>query len=493
MFVEQEWILKRAALTPHHIALINLTSKEQWTYQQLSEEIGKWSQFFERQQLQKGSRVAVFAKNHIQLFAVLFACGLRGLIYVPLNWRLSKEELTQILEDATPAILLYEEDSHCPLVLEKMFSLHVSQHEKEIQPSRQDVDVDVDDPWLMIYTGGTTGQPKGVVLSFQSVNWNAMNTIISWGLHARDRTLNYMPMFHTGGLNALCIPLLMAGGTVIIGDKFDAEEALQATNQYQTTISLFVPTMYQAMIATKYFQENQFPSMKVFLSGGAPCPHPIYDAFYNKGLFFKEGYGLTEAGPNNFYIDRERAYAKKGAVGKSMQFNEAKIINHTGKSCAPGEVGELLVRGKHMFRFYWNNKQETANILQDGWLKTGDLAMMDAEGDFYIVGRRKEMIISGGENIYPQEVEQCLLRHPDVREVAVIGVGDDYWGEIVTAFIVCPHQIASLLDDLNELCHQQLGRYKIPKQMIFLDELPKTSVGKIDKKALYRLVDSSIC
>lgn len=491
MFVEQEWILKRAALTPHHLALINLTSKEQLTYQQLSEEIGKWSQFFERQQLQKGSRVAVFAKNHIQLFAVLFACGLRGLIYVPLNWRLSKEELTQILEDATPAILLYEEDSHCPLVLEKMFSLHVSQHEKEIQPSRQDVDVD--DPWLMIYTGGTTGQPKGVVLSFQSVNWNALNTIISWGLHAQDRTLNYMPMFHTGGLNALCIPLLMAGGTVIIGDKFDAEEALKATNQYQTTISLFVPTMYQAMIATKYFQENQFPSMKVFLSGGAPCPHPIYDAFYNKGLFFKEGYGLTEAGPNNFYIDRERAYAKKGAVGKSMQFNEAKIINHTGKSCAPGEVGELLVRGKHMFRFYWNNKQETANILQDGWLKTGDLAMMDAEGDFYIVGRRKEMIISGGENIYPQEVEQCLLRHPDVREVAVIGVGDDYWGEIVTAFIVCPHQIASLLDDLNELCHQQLGRYKIPKQMIFLDELPKTSVGKIDKKALYRLVDSSIC
>ncbi|MEC1303584.1 class I adenylate-forming enzyme family protein [Lysinibacillus capsici] len=491
MFVEQEWILKRAALTPHHLALINLTSKEQLTYQQLSEEIGKWSQFFERQQLQKGSRVAVFAKNHIQLFAVLFACGLRGLIYVPLNWRLSKEELTQILEDATPAILLYEEDSHCPLVLEKMFSLHVSQHEKEIQPSRQDVDVN--DPWLMIYTGGTTGQPKGVVLSFQSVNWNAMNTIISWGLHAQDRTLNYMPMFHTGGLNALCIPLLMAGGTVIIGDKFDAEEALQATNQYQTTISLFVPTMYQAMIATKYFQENQFPSMKVFLSGGAPCPHPIYDAFYNKGLFFKEGYGLTEAGPNNFYIDRERAYAKKGAVGKSMQFNEAKIINHTGKSCAPGEVGELLVRGKHMFRFYWNNKQETANILQDGWLKTGDLAMMDAEGDFYIVGRRKEMIISGGENIYPQEVEQCLLRHPDVREVAVIGVGDDYWGEIVTAFIVCPHQVASLLDDLNELCHQQLGRYKMPKQMIFLDELPKTSVGKIDKKALYRLVDSSIC
>ncbi len=489
MFVEQEWILKRAALTPHHIALINLASEEQWTYQQLSEEIGKWSQFFERQQLKKGSRVAVFARNHIQLFAILFACGLRGLIYVPLNWRLSREELTQILEDATPSILLYEEEDTCPVVLDKMFLLHSIQQEKKGSVNKQPMEVD--DPWLMIYTGGTTGRPKGVVLSFESVNWNAMNTIISWGLHDKDRTLNYMPMFHTGGLNALCIPLLMAGGTVIIGDKFEAEAALRATNQYETTISLFVPTMYQAMIATKYFQENQFPSMKVFLSGGAPCPHPIYDAFYRKGLFFKEGYGLTEAGPNNFFIAREDAYAKKGAVGKSMQFIEAKIIKPTGHNCAPCEVGELLVKGKHMFRFYWNNKQETANIMQDGWLKTGDLAMMDEDGDFFIVGRRKEMIISGGENVYPQEVEQCMLQHPDVQEVAVIGVADDYWGEIVTAFIVCCHQVATILDELNELCHQQLGRYKIPKQIIFLDQLPKTSVGKIDKKALHRLVDST--
>ncbi|MED4886297.1 class I adenylate-forming enzyme family protein [Lysinibacillus fusiformis] len=491
MFVEQAWILKRAALTPHHIALINLATAEQWTYQQLSEEISKWCQFFECQQLLKGSRVAVFAKNHIQLFAVLFACGLRGLIYVPLNWRLSKEELTQILEDATPSILLYEEEDTCPVVLDKMFSLQSIQQEKNGSVNKQPMEVD--DPWLMIYTGGTTGRPKGVVLSFESVNWNAMNTIISWGLHDKDRTLNYMPMFHTGGLNALCIPLLMAGGTVIIGDKFEAEAALRATNQYKTTISLFVPTMYQAMIATKYFQENQFPSMKVFLSGGAPCPHPIYDAFYRKGLFFKEGYGLTEAGPNNFFIAREDAYAKKGAVGKSMQFIEAKIIKPTGHNCAPHEVGELLVKGKHMFRFYWNNKHETANIMQDGWLKTGDLAMMDEDGDFFIVGRRKEMIISGGENVYPQEVEQCMLQHPDVQEVAVIGVADNYWGEVVTAFIVCHNQVATILDELHDLCHQQLGRYKIPKQILFLEELPKTSVGKIDKKALHMLVDATPC
>ncbi|OXS73251.1 long-chain fatty acid--CoA ligase [Lysinibacillus sp. KCTC 33748] len=480
MFVEQSWILKRTSLTPKLIALVNLETQEQWTYQQLTEEITKWCHFFERQNLRAGSRVAVFAKNHIQLFAVLFACGLRGLIYVPLNWRLSAKELHDILTDATPSLLLYDEEMNCPVSLENMHSLRLASEAATLSIR----EVDLNDPWLMIYTGGTTGKAKGVVLSFNSVNWNAINTIISWGLNDRDCTLNYMPLFHTGGLNALCIPLLMAGGTVVIGDKFEAENALQAINQYKTTISLFVPTMYQAMIATDYFKENCFPSMNVFLSGGAPCPYPIYDAFIKKGLFFKEGYGLTEAGPNNFYISREAACLKKGAVGKSMQFNEAKIINSAGESCAPNEVGELFVRGKHMFLFYWNNQQETEKIMHEGWLKTGDLAMMDEDGDFYIVGRSKEMIISGGENVYPQEVEQCILRHQLVQEVAVIGIADEYWGEIVVAFIVCQNQDETILEEIKEICNKHLGRYKIPKKIIVIDELPKTSVGKIDKKAL---------
>ncbi|WP_107950518.1 class I adenylate-forming enzyme family protein [Lysinibacillus parviboronicapiens] len=481
MFVEQAWILKRASLSPTRLALINLETNEQWTYQQLANEIATWSHFFERQKLQQGSRVAIFARNNISLFAILFACGLRGLIYVPLNWRMSLEELHHIMTDAAPSLVLYDQDLTCPLKWKNMQPI-----QQPIEPATfpNVTQMDTNDPWLMIYTGGTTGKAKGVVLSFNSVNWNAINTIISWGLNEDDCTLNYMPMFHTGGINALCIPLLMAGGTVVIGDKFEAEHALTAINQYQATISLFVPTMYQAMITTKYFQEASFPTVKVFLSGGAPCPHPIYDAFFKKGLYFKEGYGLTEAGPNNFYISREVAYRKKGAVGKSMQFNDTKIVNAMGKNCATNEVGELYVRGQHMFRFYWNNQLETEKTIQDGWLKTGDLAMMDEDGDYYIVGRSKEMIISGGENVYPQEVEQCILRHPFVKEVAVIGAPDDYWGEIVTAFIVCTHQTAIILEEIRALCRESLGRYKMPKKFVFLDELPKTIVGKIDKKAL---------
>ena len=481
MYTEQAWIIKRASLTPTKLALINLETNEQWTYQQLASEIAKWCHFFEQQNLQAGDRVAVFARNHIHLFAILFACGLRGLIYVPLNWRLSTEELTDILEDATPSYLIYDEEMQCPILLKNMQS---TKFQSEITAPPTIRSMDLDDSWLMIYTGGTTGKAKGVVLSYNSINWNAINTIISWGLSENDCTLNYMPMFHTGGINALCIPLLMAGGTVIIGDKFDAENTLMAINHYHTTISLFVPTMYQAMIATNYFKENTFPTVKVFLSGGAPCPLPIYEAFSTKGLYFKEGYGLTEAGPNNFYISKEVAYVKKGSVGKSMQFNEVKIVNKVGETCEPNQIGELLVKGKHMFRFYWNNPHETAQSIQNGWLKTGDLAKMDRDGYYYIVGRKKEMIICGGENVYPQEVEQCILRHPFVTEVAVIGAPDAYWGEVILAFIVSQHQTKAILEEIELLCKTHLGRYKIPKTIFYLDELPKTVVGKIDKQAL---------
>lgn len=488
MIVEQTWILKRAFLTPSKIALINLETNEQWTYQHLASEIAKWGRFFEDQHLKPGSRVAVFARNNIQLFAIMFACGHRGLIYVPLNWRMSTEELNHILADATPSLLIYDQEMPCPISLDKMQPIQLTSAAKTLPTI---IPMALTDPWMMIYTGGTTGKAKGVVLSFNSINWNAINTIISWGLSEQDCTLNYMPLFHTGGINALCLPLLMASGTVIIGDKFEPEHALTALNHYQTTISLFVPTMYQAMIATSYFQENAFPTVKVFLSGGAPCPHPVYDAFFKKGLYFKEGYGLTEAGPNNFYISCEDAVVKKGAVGKSMQFNEVKIVNEAGTTCAPNEVGELLVKGKHMFMFYWNNPHETDQTIQNGWLKTGDLAMMDHDGDYYIVGRRKEMIISGGENVYPQEVEQCILRHSLVKEVAVIGATDDYWGEIVTAFIVCNEQTKAILEEVESLCMTHLGRYKIPKKIIFIDELPKTIVGKIDKKALQMKIQTS--
>ena len=296
-----------------------------------------------------------------------------------------------------------------------------------------------------------------------------------------------MPLFHTGGLNALSIPILMCGGTVVVGNKFDPEEAIRAVDHYQSTFSLFVPTMYQAMIETNYFKNATFPSVKVFLSGGAPCPKTIYSHFMKKGIKFKEGYGLTEAGPNNFYIDAADAAKKNGSVGKSMLFNSIQIKNENGAICGIEEVGELYITGKHMFTKYWNDPEETNKAIVNGWLKTGDLAKMDVDGDVYIVGRRKDMIITGGENVYPLEVEQCIIGHPEVTEVAVVGISDAKWGEVVTAFIVSAENSVELKKEVENLCRTQLGAYKVPKKIYFVDELPKTHVGKIDKKRLVEL------
>ncbi|MFD2132037.1 class I adenylate-forming enzyme family protein [Pseudogracilibacillus auburnensis] len=481
--IKPNWILQRAALSPDKIALINVHTDEQWTYRKLKSEILQWIALFRKKNLNKGDRIAVLARNSPELFPIIFACGLEGFIYVPLNFRLSETEINELLMDSGAAILLYGKQ------LEKQiesvpFQPKVNLHINNTEQMKPALHVNRSDPWFMIYTGGTTGKPKGVVLSHEAVNVNAMNTIVSWGITEIDKTINYMPLFHTGGINALSIPILMAGGTVIIGDAFDSEEALRATDTYKATISLFVPTMYQSMVHHPYFQTSTFPSMNVFLSGGAPCPPNIYHHFHEKKLHFKEGYGLTEAGPNNFFIRSEQAQVKIGSVGKSMLLNEVMIVKEDGTPCRSGEVGELYVKGNHLFSYYWNQRKETEVNFVGEWFKTGDLAKFDEDGDYYIVGRKKDMIITGGENVYPQEVEQCLLNHEHINEVAVIGIPDEKWGERVVAFITVYHQQHYDEEAVRNYCKKYLGNYKIPKDFFILDEIPKTDVGKIDKSKL---------
>jgi len=493
MFNEQNWILNRAKLTPEKSALIDIQTKRNWTYEELANKTLNAYQYLHALGIQKGDRVAVLSENSIDLFPLLFACGIGGYIYVPINWRLSTGEQQSILYDSTPTVLLTDtkyKDLGEVIYPAKTKNINeiINFQPKEYVPIENST-WSSSDAWLMIYTGGTTGKPKGVVLSFDAVNWNAINTIVSWSLEDNDCTLNYMPLFHTGGLNALTIPILMVGGTVVVGNKFDPEEAIRAIDDYRTTVSLFVPTMYQSMIETEYFKQSSFPTVKLFLSGGAPCPKTIYHHFFKKGLKFKEGYGLTEAGPNNFFISPERSAIKPGSVGRSMVFNSIKILNTKGELCGPNEVGELFVQGKHMFSYYWNNPEETNKTIIDGWLKTGDLAKMDEEGDVYIVGRSKDMIITGGENVYPQEVEQCIITHPNVKEVAVVGLKDSRWGEVVTAIVISDQSNEILCDEIKSLCRDHLGSYKVPKKIFFTNELPKTHVGKIDKKKLVELYE----
>lgn len=487
MFVG-DWLLKRSMLTPFETAVREAGTGKRWTYEQLNKRAVNLAAYFLKCGIAAGDRIALKSVNHISYFDFLFACYKIGAIFVPLNWRLSAEELKYIVADCGPKLIGIKEEASngAQALAERMLKVDSDMYEELVNEDKTlpiAVSEDEDLPVLIIYTGGTTGKPKGVVLSRRSLLANSLNTIASWGINNEDITLNYMPMFHTGGINALTLPILVAGGTVIYGAHFDAEEALNYLNHYACTIALFVPTMYHSMIASPYFKSADFPTMKAFLSGGAPCPLEIYKSFKEKGLPFKEGYGLTEAGPNNFFITPSEAILKAGSVGKPMLLNNVRLFDGEKDIDEADQVGELLINGEHTFVGYWKNQQATNDTLQKGWLHTGDLAKYDHDGYYYIVGRKKDMIISGGENIYPIEVEQVLLSHPSVEEASVIGIKDEKWGEIVIAFIVASNPNATKEVILNH-CKGRLAQYKLPKQIHFIEEMPKTAIGKIDKVKL---------
>lgn len=488
---EMDWIANRARLTPNRIAIIDADRNETYTYADVNNRANSLAGWLLNYGVQKGDRVALLSPNDISYFDLLFACGKIGAIFVPLNWRLSNEEINYIISDCEPVIIGYHSQFN-----EKIEQIHSenggffcanNEEYMNIVKSKPGVSISAniveEDPLAMIYTGGTTGKPKGVVLAHRSIMFNAINTVLSWNLTESDCTLTSMPMFHTGGLNVLSIPLLFIGGSVVITAAFDPVKSIQYINRYGCTVVIFVPTMYHMMFQTEEFMQSTFPSIRLFLSGGAPCPLDVYDMFQKKGIAFKEGYGLTEAGPNNFYIDPANANLKRGSVGKPMLFNIVKLVTEDGRESFDNEVGEILIKGKHVFIEYWNNPEATAESLKDGWLYTGDLGQKDKDGFFYIVGRKKDMIITGGENVYPLEIEHWLESHLEIEEAAVIGLPDSKWGEIVTAFVSVTNPLLKP-EELATFCERKLGKYKIPRKFILLDELPKTHVGKIDKKRL---------
>ncbi|KIL34698.1 long-chain fatty acid--CoA ligase [Cohnella kolymensis] len=488
------WFEKRCLLAPDHIAIIDGDTGERWSYREAEIRACRVAGYLQSHGVAKGDRVALLSRNDVCYFDLLFACGKLGAIFVPLNWRLSANELRYILDDCTPKAVVIHDDMQTLWDGEaspyKVISISDAEYEAALQSDISPAvteQVHSSDPFAIIYTGGTTGKPKGVVLSHASIFWNSVNTVLSWNLTSNDITPTYMPMFHTGGLNALSLPVLQIGGTVIVSKAFDADKTIELINREHCTIILLVPTMYHMLIKSPLFAATDFPAMHTFLSGGAPCPHTVYQAFVAKGLNFKEGYGLTEAGPNNFYIHPEMAAIKIGSVGKPMILNDIKITDSEGEETKPGEVGEIMLRGGHLFESYWRLPEATAQAFTDGWLHTGDLGRKDEDGYFYIMGRKKDMIITGGENVYPLEVEHLIRQHPSVKEAVVVGLPDDKWGEVVAAVVVTLEGSELDEEQLREYCACSIGKYKVPKKFFYVDELPKTPVGKID---INRIVQS---
>lgn len=492
---EIDWLKNRARITPERRAIVDGETKESWNYSQINNRANAIANYLKTLGIKKGDRIVLLSPNDICYFDLYFACEKIGAIFVPLNWRLSNSEITYIIRDCTPSLIVYHPQVEG--LINHVFAfptLNVKSEEyeqivTEQVPFSTDVSIVKEDPLTIIYTGGTTGRPKGVVLTHQSIFCNTTNTVFSWNLNGNDTTLTFLPMFHTGGLFSLTMPLLQIGGTVVIGKKFDPKRTVSILNEESCTIMLLVPTMHHKLIYSEDFVRSDFKSMHTFISGGAPCSKNIHQVYAKKGLTFKEGYGLTEAGPNNFYIDPKAAEFsdKIGSVGKPMLYNEIKLITEAGKEAEIGEVGEILIMGYHVFDHYWNNPEQTKAAKINGWLHTGDLGKKDKDGYYYIVGRKKEMIITGGENVYPLEVENVIAEHEGVSEVAVVGIPNEEWGEIVTAFVVLKQAERTATEELKLFCSKKLGGYKVPKAFTIVEELPKTIVGKIDKKMLQKI------
>jgi fatty-acyl-CoA synthase len=344
-----------------------------------------------------------------------------------------------------------------------------------------DQPVTADDTCIIMYTSGTTGRPKGAMLTHGNLIWNAFNVLIDHDLIADERALVSAPLFHTAGLNMLTLPVLLKGGTCVLVEAFDPSATFDLIEQHRITFMFGVPTMFDQVARHERWAGADLSSLRILTCGGSPVPTPLIATFQERGLTFLQGYGMTEASPGTLFLDAEHAVSKAGSAGVPHFFSDVRVVRPDLSPADVGETGEVVVRGPHVMPGYWGLPDETAAVFSDGWFRSGDAARIDEDGYVFIVDRIKDMIISGGENIYPAEIEDQLLAHPDIVECAVIGVPDDKWGEVPRAVVV-PREGAELdADEILASLAGRLAKYKIPKSVVIADELPRTASGKLLK------------
>jgi fatty-acyl-CoA synthase len=494
---------KRAYLTPDREALLDLGTGQRYSFAQLNNRANRLANFLREQfNVQKGERVSLLAYNSVVYLDLLYGLGKIGAIFAPLNWRLTARELTYIINDCQPRVLVYAPEFET-IVSEMRPNLSVKHYLKladasndgsfsyenalanasDHEPERPPLDGET--PYCILYTSGTTGRPKGAVLPHRQVLWNCINTVISWGLSEKDVSPLFTPMFHAGGLFVFLTPILYAGGRIVLVRDFDPEESLRTIIEEKCTVILGVPTLFQMWMNSADFEQADFSHVHFFVSGGAPCPVSLMQAWReSKGVIFRQGYGLTEVGTNCFSMTDEESALKAGSVGKPIFHSRMRLVDPQGHEVAVGETGELLISGPHVCLGYWNNPEASQEALLDGWFHTGDMARMDEDGFFSIAGRYKDMIISGGENVYAAEVEAVFREHHAVEDAALIGRPDEKWGEVGLMIVVLKPGQTATQEELREFCQMRLARYKVPKEVLFSPGLPYSPYGKVIKAEL---------
>lgn len=494
---------KRAMLTPEREALVELATGRRYSFADLNARANGLAHFLnDRLGVGKGDRVSILAHNGIAYIDLFYAVAKIGAVLAPLNWRLAARELAYILNDCRPRALLCgpdvvgtleslraEVDLPVCVALEGASIEGALDYDAGLSQAPQTEPVrpqlDAEDPYCILYTSGTTGAPKGAVIPHRQVLWNCINTAASWGLSEQDVSPVFVPLFHAGGLFAFITPLFYLGGKIVLARSLDVDESLRVIEEEGCTVILGVPTIYQMWMKSPRFASADFRGVRWFVSGGAPCPEAIMNAWRDqKGVVFRQGYGLTEVGPNCFSMTDAESVSKSGSVGKPVFHSEMRIQDEAGRECPADQVGELLIRGPHVCSGYWEDPQASSQAIRDGWFHTGDMARRDADGFYFIAGRFKDMIISGGENVYAAEVEAAVLEHPDVAEAALIGEPDDKFGE-VGLIVAVPRESTNPTEaSVLQICADHLARYKIPKRVVFADGLPYSPYGKVQKAEL---------
>lgn len=460
-------------------ALLDQATHTRLTYKDLYSETCGWIQYFESQDLNPGDRVAYYSLNSKEHLTLLFACAKLRLIFVPLNFRLTIPEIQKTLDMVSPKILMTSKK--CSL---KGSFKKVQMNEITLK-SEKDYDfknINPEDPCLMLFTSGSSGQPKGVLFHGKMIQANLRNTVQAWKLNTHDKCLVETPFFHTGAYNVLCLPLLSIGAEVILAQKFCLDNFYSTLQAEKITVYFGVPTMFGAIAEDKRFKISDFQSLRFLISGGAACSSELITKYQQKNLMFKQGFGLTEVGPNCFLLEEEYATSKLGSIGKPMANSKVRVIDENNIDVEVGHVGELIISGDHVCLGFFRREKDFEESFVEGYYRTGDLCMCDKDGFYYIKGRKKEMYISGGENVYPAEVEARICEHQDIIEAQVVAVSDQKWGEVGFAYIRSQKEIT--LTDLREYLNANLSRYKHPFHLKQVEEFPLLANGKINKIAL---------
>ena len=496
---QTDWLDKWATYTPNRMFLREHLRDIQWSYSDFNRRTNALADYLINQyKIKKGDRVAIYSKNKSEHVILFLACIKIGALLVPLNFRLMPRELDILINDAEPKLFFYDEEftDHIPK-LSSLLKVEVVNLLNEITKFLLEDNIVTEfsskeiyaenDPVMILYTAGTTALSKGVIITHKMLFWNSINTGLRLDLHSSDHTQSFAPFFHTGGWNVLFTPFIHHGASHTLLTEFDADLILQLMEKEKATILFGVPTMLQMIADSPYFNKVDLSSVRYAIVGGAPMPKPLINIWHNKGVFIRQGYGLTEVGPNCFSLHQDDAIRKKGSIGFPNFYIEAKVVKEDKTECATKEVGELWLKSPVVTPGYWKNEKATEKAITDGWFHTGDLVKRDEEGYFYVVDRKKNMYISGGENVFPAEIESYLYTNDKIKEVAVIGVEDEKWGEVGKAYIVLRDDQSINENEIIEFCLGNIAKFKIPKYIQFLTELPKSEAGKIDKKKLIQM------